>query len=72
MLKITNIFFSKTTNISKILNKAKYPIFNYNKYFFSLKKMNPTGKIKTQFLIFRIWRENKFRTHYKGGNKKGS
>lgn len=46
MLKITNLFLRKTKNFSKILNKAEYPIFNYNKYFFSLNKMNPKGNLK--------------------------
>jgi len=44
MFKITNKILTKTKKISKILTMTKYPIFNYNKYFFSLKNMNPTGK----------------------------
>jgi hypothetical protein len=44
MFKITNKILTKTKNFSKILTMSQYPIFNYNKYFFSLKNMNPTGK----------------------------
>jgi hypothetical protein len=60
MLKITNIFLRKTKNFSKILYETKYPLINFNKYFFSLKKMNPTGKFKKLTINFRILRENQF------------